>query len=366
MTMPLPMDPVHDDRHPTEGAPTRARPLTAVGIGALALVLVIGILIPLGDGSSRIIHAVLLIIPVIVAGLLGGRVPAVAVSALAAVAFSMFLEPIGSPQVHLRDDAIALAVFVVVAAATGVLVATVVNTERRRVAAEHDRLEALERTEQQRKALLRSVSHDLRTPLASIRGATEELVDGVGYDEAGRRELLGMVLAETERLDRIVANLLSLSRIEAGALLPDRRPLDLEELVRSSAERLASALTARTVDISVLGDLPPVAVDRSQIDQVVTNVLENAARHSPPETAIAIALRRSGDQVEIVVTDDGDGFPAGSEDKIFEPFAMATGSGSSGIGLAICRSIVEAHGGTVTATNRPGGGARVTIRLPIG
>ena len=226
--------------HPIERTLRGVGPLTAVAIGTVGLLLVIAIVLPLGEGSSRIIHAVLLLIPVIVAGLLGGRAAAVAVTAEAAVAFSMFLEPIGSPAVRIHTDLIALGVFVLAAAAIGVLVASVVSAERERVTAERGRLEALERSEQQRKALLRSVSHDLRTPLATIRGATEELYEGVEYDAAGRRELLGLVLREAERLDRIVANLLSLSRIEAGALLPELRPVRLDEVVRSSAGRLTA------------------------------------------------------------------------------------------------------------------------------
>jgi len=113
------------------------------------------------------------------------------------------------------------------------------------------------------------------------------------------------------------------------------------------------------------GELPVADVDRSQIDQVVTNVLENAARHSTAGTTITVDLRAVDGNIELVIADDGEGFPPGSEDKLFEPFAMATGAGSSGIGLAICRSIVEAHGGTMTATNGPRGGAQVTIGLPV-
>lgn len=339
-------------------------PLAATGLGTLGIVGVVIVLLPLGQDSSRIVHALLLMVPVIAAGLLGGRAAAVAVSAEAAAAFSMFLEPIGSPAVRIQTDVVALCVFVVVAAAMGLLVATVVNTERQRVAAEHDQLEALERTDRQRRALLRSVSHDLRTPLATIRAAAGELYDGVDYEPAGRHELLGLVLAETERLDRIVANLLSLSRIEAGALLPDLQPTNLDELVTLCTQRLSTLLDPYTVTIAVDGELPLVDLDYSQIDQVVTNLLENAARHSSADGAIAVELRGVTDGVELAVLDDGVGFPPDSADKLFTPFAMATGSGSSGIGLAICRSIVDAHRGSISAENRPEGGAAVTVVLP--
>ena len=365
MTGPAVGDEIERERHPDRRGIPRVSSLTAVAAGTLGVALAVGIVLPLGEGSSRIIHTVLLIIPVIVAGLLGGRAAAVAVSTEAAIAFSFFLEPFGSPRVSGHSELAALAVFVVLAATTGVLVSNVVNAERRRAAAEHEALEALERTEAQRKALLRSVSHDLRTPLGTILGATEELADEVGHDAASRRELLSMVVAETLRLDRIVANMLSLGRVEAGALLPERQPVDLEDLVRSSTRRLESILSTRTVELEVHGAVPLVDVDPSQIDQVVTNVIENAVRHSPPRTTITIDLRTIGTEIELVVADDGPGFPPGSEDKVFEPFALATGAGSSGIGLAICRSIVEAHRGTISVQNRATGGAQVTVVLPI-
>ncbi len=342
----------------------RVRPLSAVLIGTGGVLGVVAIVIPLGEGSSRIVHALLFIVPVLAAGVFGGRAAAIAVSAEAAIAFAMFLPPIGSPAVHFQTDVVALFAFVVVAAATGLLVGTVVTTERHRLAAEHAQLQALEATEQQRKALLRSVSHDLRTPLATIRAAAAELDDGEGYDAAARHELLGLVVDETERLDRIVANLLSLSRIEAGALLPDRQPADLAELVGRSVGRLGRLLMSHPVETTVHGAIRPIDVDYSQFDQVVTNLLENCARHSPPDGMIAIDLREVADGVQLTVADTGAGFPDISPDRLFEPFALATGAGSSGIGLAICRSIVDAHGGTITVRNRDAGGAVVTLWIP--
>jgi K+-sensing histidine kinase KdpD len=353
-----------DDGNPMELSVKRVKPLTAVGIGTAGIVGMVAILVPFGESSNHSVHAVLLILPVIAAGLLGGRASAVAVSAEAAVTFAMFLPPIGSPAVYLQTDVVALMVFVLVAAATGVLVGTVVNTERHRLAAEHAQFEALEQTEQQRKALLRSVSHDLRTPLATIRAAASELYDGVDYDQAARTEILGLVLGETERLDRIVANLLSLGRIEAGALLPNLQPTNLDELVRSSAERLDRVVADHHPEIVVRGELPLVSVDYSQFDQVVSNLVENAARHSPAGGTIRIELSAVDDDVLLVVADQGDGFAHDVRDRLFRPFALATGAGSSGIGLAICRSIIEAHGGTIEATNGDEGGARVTVKVP--
>ena len=128
----------------------------------------------------------------------------------------------------------------------------------------------------QRSVLLRSVSHDLRNPLATIRAASAELRDGLVTDDAARTELLDLVVAESDRLDRIVGNLLSLSRVEAGKLAPDREPEELDEIVGSSVRRLAAQ---QRIEVRLPDDLPDVDVDRTQIDQVLTNLLENALRH---------------------------------------------------------------------------------------
>jgi K+-sensing histidine kinase KdpD len=346
-------------------SPARLKPGAAVSAGTAGVVLVAVVLVPFGKDLPRAAHALLLMVPVVAIAILGGRKAAVAIAVEASLVFAMFLPPIGSPEVELGTDLIALGVFVVVAAAMGASVASVVATERQRLAAEHERLEALQWTEQQRKALLRSVSHDLRTPLATIQAAVSELSSEAQHGEVLRAELLDLVHGETERLDRIVANLLSLSRIEAGALLPNRQTTGLEELVRLSVSRLQRALGDTRTEIVVDGEIPDLEVDYSQIDQVVTNLIENAARHTPPGGTVRIELASSGEAVELTVSDDGPGFPEVLLPRVFEPFATADGSSSSGIGLAICRSIVEAHGGTITACNAPGGGAVVRAKLPI-
>ena len=152
---------------------------------------------------------------------------------------------------------------------------------------EAHRLDLLERVDEQRRALLRSVSHDLRTPLAAIRAATSDMRDGAGYDDATRDELLDMVGDEAERLDRLVANLLSLSRIEAGAFQPDRQAVALDELVADRVHRLARVFRDVTVEQAIVRRaLPLVDADYSQLDQVLTNLLENAARHSPDGASI--------------------------------------------------------------------------------
>jgi two-component system sensor histidine kinase KdpD len=230
---------------------------------------------------------------------------------------------------------------------------------------ETTRLAVLERVDEQRAALLRSVSHDLRTPLASIRAAATDLRDGVSYTDATRNELLDLVAGEAERLDRLVANLLSLSRIEAGAFQPDRQAVAVDELITDRISRLDRLLSSVRLQTDVATDLPLVDVDYVQMDQVLTNLLENAARYAPPGSSVRITAQTTDSTVTVSVTDEGPGINSVEEATIFEPFRRSTGSSSTGIGLAICKAIVEAHGGHIAVENVMGGGARFSFTLPV-
>ncbi|MDQ2827041.1 MAG: ATP-binding protein, partial [Actinomycetota bacterium] len=237
--------------------------------------------------------------------------------------------------------------------------------ERERLAEEATRLAVLEQMDEQRSALLRSVSHDLRTPLATIRAVTSDLRAGVTYDEATRDDLLDLVGDEAERLDRIVANLLSLSRIEAGALQPDRQAVSVEELVTERVRRSSPLFRRVRVQVDMPADLPLVDADYSQLDQVVTNLLENAARYSPQGSTVLIGARRRDTMVEVWVADEGIGVATFDRSRIFEPFRRGEGSNSSGIGLAICKAVVEAHGGMIDVQTNPGGGAKFGFTVPV-
>jgi len=344
---------------------TILRPSRALLGGIAAVVLVEAGLLVAGPGVSRAVVALLLLVPVAVAGLLGGRLVALAVSLVAAIGFAVLLPAIGSPAVKAGDNLAAIALFVLVAIVAGVLLSSVVLSDRRRMTAELLTLETLRQVDRDRAALLRSVSHDLRTPLATIRAVATDLRSDPPYDLSTREELLDLVIDESERLDRIVGNLLSLSRIEAGALLPDRQPVDLSELVDSCVGRLRRVTDRVVLEQRVEPGLPLVKLDYSQFDQVLGNLLENAVRHSPPGSTVTLRVRRSVVGVSLEVTDQGPGFDPTVRARLFEPFASATGSGSSGIGLAICKAIVEAHGGTITASEPGWGGAKIVVEVPI-
>jgi two-component system sensor histidine kinase KdpD len=363
--------------------------MVGLGVGLGLVGVITATLEPFHAHVSRASPALALVLPVVVAGFLGGGLAALVTAVAASAAFILaFIPPLGSFRVALSEDLVAVVVFTVVAVVVGTLAAReadrrraaeqrakeieamharyeVVVAERERLMAEHNRLAVLERVDEQRAAMLRSVSHDLRTPLAAIRAVATDLRSGAAYDDDTRDELLDLVGDEAERLDRLVANLLSMSRIEAGALQPDRQAVDLEELVTHGVGRLGRLLGSVQLKVDLPPDLPLVEADYVQVDQVLTNLLENAARHSPPGGAVRITAETIPGAVRIAVSDEGPGIVPSEREEIFEPFRTASGSASTGVGLAICRGIIEAHGGTIAADDDAGGGARFSFTLPI-
>jgi two-component system sensor histidine kinase KdpD len=222
--------------------------------------------------------------------------------------------------------------------------------------------------EELRSALLSTVSHDLRTPLAAITGAGTTLREGwdaLTTDQ--RREMLDTICQEAERLERLVGNLLDMTRLEAGAVEVKREWVPLEEMVGSALSRLEARLAGREITTDLPEALPLVPVDPVLFEQLFVNLLENAAKHTPRDTPIEVRARAVVGGVEIEVADRGPGLPDGGDSKVFEKFFRGphTSVEGAGLGLAICRGIARAHGGTVVAENRPAGGSLFRVHLPI-
>ena len=327
------------------------QPRRALVLGIAGVVLIGLLLGPNQESFARATQALILVVPVICAAVLGGRWVAYVVAAAATVEFSLLVPPFGSLRVELQQDVIALIVFLLVAVLVSMVVAR--------------RIELLGEVERQRALLLRSVSHDLRTPLSTIRAASSELLDGGDHDPATRHRLLQLVSDESDRLDRLVSNLLNLSRIEAGALQPRRQSIDVAELIGFCTARLDRLFIDRTLTVDVADDLPFIEADHTQLDQVLTNLLENAARHSPPGGEVIVSARAEGRQLVIAVSDDGPGVDPAQAELLFQPFRSGTIAGSSGIGLAICKAVVDAHHGEISVAASPDGGARFVVSLPI-
>jgi len=244
---------------------------------------------------------------------------------------------------------------------------TALALERAQLADEAEAARVRVETEQLRNSLLSSVSHDLRTPLATITGAASTLLDGGDrVDAVTRRELLESIHEEAERLNRLVQNLLEMTRLASGALSLRREWHPLEEVVGAALGRLGKRLADRKVITRIPDDLPLVQIDDVLIEQVLINLLDNAVKHTRPGTPIMIVATASGDTVRVEVTDRGPGLPPGTEHDVFEKFWRGPGAGGrgAGLGLAISKAIVQAHGGRIWAQNVPEGGAAFFFSLP--
>lgn len=220
-------------------------------------------------------------------------------------------------------------------------------------------------TEQLRNSLLSSVSHDLRTPLAVVTGAASTLLEETLEPDV-RRELTDTILQEADRLNRLVQNLLDMTRLEAGALRVRKQWHSLEEVIGGALDRAEKVLGDRGVETSLQDDLPLVPLDAVLVEQVLVNLLENAAKHTPAKSAIRVAARLAGQGVEVEVADRGAGVAPDERERVFEKFHRATGDApGAGLGLTICRGIVTAHGGRIWVDAREGGGASFRFTLPI-
>lgn len=213
-------------------------------------------------------------------------------------------------------------------------------------------------------ALFSGVTHDVKTPLAAITASVTSLQEG-RIDEAARTEHIQTIRQEADRLHRVVNNLLDVARLRAGALVVKKVPTPMDELMESVLNRLRPLLDGRPVDIRVGEDVPQVPMDVVQIDQVLSNLIENAIKFSPARAPISLLAVGSQHSVRVTVSDHGPGIPKEDRLRIFEPFERGDNSTSgTGLGLAISSAIVAAHGGRMWVSDNPSGGAAFTFELP--
>ena len=234
-----------------------------------------------------------------------------------------------------------------------------------------DRVKRTVESERLRSALLTSISHDLKTPLASVLGAASTMRDlADALSDAEKRDLLATVIDESERLNRFIANLLDMTNLESGAIVPKTALHDLGEIVGSALRRASKILTRHKIELELAADLPMLELDAVLFEQVLFNLLDNAAKYSPADTTIAIRSRRDGNQVVLQIADEGEGIPSGELESVFDKFYRVQKGDhvrpGTGLGLAISRGFVEAMHGTISAANRSDRrGAVLTIRLPV-
>lgn len=292
-----------------------------------------------------------------------GLGPSIGASLAAVAAFDFFFVP---PFFTFHVEQPNHVVTFLVMLGGGVAISTMTDRIRRRTQ-EAQAARSMAETEELRSAILSTVSHDLRTPLAVITGAASTLLeDGPVIDEGERRELLRSITDEAARLDRLVANLLEMSRLESGSSPVRKEWVPVEEIVGSALTRVETKLGGRSISTRLPEIQYRVAVDPILFEQVLLNLLDNAAKHTPAGTPIDVEVRAEAGALAIEVADRGPGIAPADVPRVFEKFHRgSSGTRGSGLGLAICRGIVLAHGGTIAATPREGGGVRLCVRLPV-
>ncbi|HEY6578819.1 MAG TPA: DUF4118 domain-containing protein, partial [Rhizomicrobium sp.] len=243
--------------------------------------------------------------------------------------------------------------------------------ERVNLSEDIDRTRLAAETERLRSALLTSISHDLRTPLASILGSASTLgSQRAMLDQRAREELIGTIQEEAERLNRFIANLLDMTRLESGAIAPNLDFVDVADIAGSAIRRASGVLAHHEMRVDIAADLPMLKLDPVLFEQALFNLLDNAGKYAPPGSKVELRAERDHDRVRLEVADEGDGIPPEDLERIFDKFyrvqALDRKRAGTGLGLAVCRGFVEAMGGTIRAANRADRrGALLTITLPV-
>jgi two-component system sensor histidine kinase KdpD len=241
--------------------------------------------------------------------------------------------------------------------------------ERAQLTEQARQAQVLKATEKLQAALFNSISHDLRTPLVSITGVLSSLSDPkIWQDDKNRKRLIENARQEADRLNRLVSNLLNMSRLEAGAVKVKREPSDIQDVIGSALAQLDEQLGKRQVNVNLPDSLPLISLDFILIEHVLVNILDNAIKYSPPDSTIDITARISNAFLEIDVADRGIGIPTEDLSRVFDKFYRVhrpDNVSGTGLGLSICKGIIEAHDGFIGAENRPGGGTIMTIGIPL-
>jgi two-component system sensor histidine kinase KdpD len=345
---------------PPSFAPLKEYVIAVVAVGALTVAC--WLLRPLtGYGAISLIF----LLGVLLAGMVLSRGPVLLVAALSALSWNfLFIPPLFTLHIAKVEDALTFATYFIVAITVGSLTAQL--KAREHLAAQ---VELAQESERLRKTLLDCVSHELKTPLAAIAAASQELSRLTVNipDSQMLKELAGEIRDGSHRLNRVVNNLLDMNRLESGVIRPKREWCDVRELLQSAVDSEHESINGRDIRLDVPEEIPLALVDHTLIEQAVAKLLANAGSHTPPNLPIEIDAEYTNENLLISVSDRGPGIPPETTERLFEKFYRGDDrkTGGLGLGLSIARGLVEAHGGKLTAENRDGGGARFLIRLPV-
>ena len=334
---------------------------TAV-IGVAALTVACWLITPLtGYGSISLIF----LLGVLLAGMVLNRGPVLLIAALSALSWNfLFIPPLFTLHIEKLEDGLTFATYFIVAITVGSLTAQL--KAREHLAAQ---VQVAQESERLRKTLLDCVSHELKTPLAAIGAASQELSRLAPniQDPQILNELAAEIRDGSRRLNRVVDNLLDMNRVESGVIRPKREWCDVRELLQSAIDIELESINGREIRLDVSEQIPLAFVDHTLVEQAVAKLLANAGSHTPSRLPIEIDAEFKDDRLLISVSDRGPGIPIDGAERLFEKFYRSDDrkTGGLGLGLSIARGLIEAHGGTLTAENRDGGGARFIITLPV-
>jgi K+-sensing histidine kinase KdpD len=350
--------------------------------GVLSIAVLTLLLLPFRLHVNSATVALIFLISVVFTAIHNGSKPAFMTSLFAMLALNFFfLPPFHTFAIADPENWIALFVFLITALTVGSLSAREKNRaqEAQRLYKElqsafekASQAEALKQSEQLKSALLDAVSHDLRTPLTSMKAAVTTLLSKADFslDEEGKREMLEVIDDEIDRLNHLLEGLIGIAKIEAGAMQPRRSWSNFEEIISISLDRTAGLTSQHKITLDLDRDLPPARVDEISIAEVLYILLENATKFSPLQSEIIVSAKVDGDSLKVSVIDEGPGVPVGLREKVFEKFFRMRASNVTrpvglGMGLAIARRIIEAHGGRIWIEESRKGGACVSFTIPL-
>lgn len=332
----------------------------------LALALVAVVLVPFRESLGLVSVTALLFLVVILVGLWSTWIASTfALATSGFVLNACFMVPYGTLKINATEDIAGLIAF----ATTGLVGVTIVhNWKVSRFASQEARNRAARESEranrgEQRLTWLNQLSHDVRTPLSTIRAVVEDMHDKVEYDQTTRAELLDIAVEEIDRLDRLVGNWLLLGAIDQQPIPIDHVAVDVGEVVTDAARRLSPVMQTRTVNLKIEADIDPVDGSFSELRHLVMNLLANAATHSSDDGRIDIAVGQNDEDIVISIQDSGPGFPPGDPNNLLKPFIAGPASKSTGLGLSICSEVTKRHHGRIELSTNDRGGL-VEVSLP--
>lgn len=332
---------------------------SGVAFSVAAVAAVTGLVYALQPVAPTLSLGVLYVVAVVAVAMVHGLAYAIPASILSMLTLNfLFLPPTHTFALHDSANWVALAVYLVVAVTVGELA-----TRSRRLAQEAVDAEMLRQSDRVKTSVLQAVGHDLRSPLTAIRTAAEVLENPeLDVSARDRFDLIETIRLEARRLERLVANLLDLSRLEAGAARARRELWTVDDLLARALSELGAE--GARVRVAANGDLPPVHVDAVQVERVLVNLLENALKFSSPSDAVEVDVVTDGRTLSVRVRDHGPGIPESDRERVFEAFERQGARAGNGLGLAIARGFAEANGGHVHAEGSADGGSVFVLELP--